>query len=263
MKRQKSFLTQGALILASALLLLGSCTGRPNKVLSEKKMAEVLADMSLSEAYSRRPTEMPADSLRRLLRQSVLKKHDVTQEEFDSTLNWYGHHIEDYSKLYDKVGEILDSKEKKLIAGSDAVVTSDKDNLWQLPTMISIGPGDVRNGFSFSLPGDIVNPGETLDWKLNMSRVSNGGSLVLAIEYTDFETAISRRSISSNGMTSVAVTADSNRKPRRVIGYLHLNDTPYERVFADSIMLRTLTPSETKNLNRSMYQMQREVSLSH
>ena len=92
--------------------LLASCSSRPGEVLSDDVMAALLADLYVGEAYTVLEGPMAAsasigdiDSAQRVLRQGTMQKHGVTEAQFDTTLRWYGHHLDRYDDVCEKVIE--------------------------------------------------------------------------------------------------------------------------------------------------------------
>ena len=84
-------------------------------VLSEDDMIDLLTDIHKSEAIiEMSPQNYRGDSLKAVVRQSVFAKHNVTQEEFDSSIVWYGHNVGKYIKIYDGVIARLDDEELEL-----------------------------------------------------------------------------------------------------------------------------------------------------
>ena len=67
------------------MLILAACGSEPSGVIPQDDMAELLADIHEGEAVVdinfRQYTD---DSARLAIRQAILKKHNVTAEEFDS-----------------------------------------------------------------------------------------------------------------------------------------------------------------------------------
>ena len=103
-----------SLLLMLALSLL-SCDRTPGGVMSVNAMADLIADMQLAEAYMESHAgEFDSDSSKQVLKQSVFKKHGITQQEYDSSLVWYAHNMEDYVKAYDKAVGKLKSRYDKL-----------------------------------------------------------------------------------------------------------------------------------------------------
>ena len=105
-----------------AALSLIACDKAPMGVMSTNEMADLIADMHIAEAYiSSHPDDFPDDSTKLVLKQSVFKKHGITREEYDSSLVWYAHNMENYSKAYDKALGILKNRLEKLNGGEMAV----------------------------------------------------------------------------------------------------------------------------------------------
>jgi hypothetical protein len=224
------------LAVPCALTLLMACSHRPDKVLPEGKMADVLADMLLEEAYVSRPyVVMVSDSSKKAIRQTVFKQHNITQEEFDSTLNWYGHHLDKYAVLYDKVGKRI-LKKQESFWGEEPQVSLD-ESMWQLPMMISVGPNAPTAHISFSIAGSSVKPGDVLEWQMRFNRIVGGGTLVLAAEYGDYDMAVARKGFRDNGKLTLRLTTDSLKSPKRIIGYIHFSSTPARQAWIDSISL--------------------------
>ena len=80
-----------------------SCGRIPDGVMDNDDMAHVIADLQLADAYiSANPDQYSNDSSKQALKQSIFKKHGITQRDYDSSLVWYAHNMEDYIRAYDK-----------------------------------------------------------------------------------------------------------------------------------------------------------------
>lgn len=239
-------MTARSLLLTSAglCLMLGACSSKPDYVLSEGKMADVLADLTVADQLAMRSVRgdgaFAEDSARKVLRQSIMRRNGVTEAEFDSTLVWYGHHLDDYSKLYTKVEKRLADKQTRINRRA-GVRTDNANNLWPLPQMLSFGRHDPTPGFSFSLPGDKVREGNTLAWTMRLNNFSGTATALLGAEYPNQELLYTRRSIHA-GTETVRLELPSNRQPARIIGYLHFTNPPRQRIFVDSLTLSVERP---------------------
>lgn len=226
--------------IASASLMFGACSSRPDYVLDENKMAEVLADLGIADQLSLRAlrgqNEFDTDSARKVLRQAIMKHNGVTEAQFDSTLNWYGHHMDDYAKLYKKVENRLADRRTTLNRNA-GTGTDDADNIWPLPAMISIGERDAYPGFSFSIPGSSIDPGKTLVWRFRMTRMKDSATVFMAAEYPDMEMLHTRRTINGDGSTELRLVLEKGRRPLRVTGYMHFPNQLRQRVWIDSLSL--------------------------
>lgn len=94
-------------------------TSKPSGTLSESEMAEVIVDIHLTEAS----LQVANDSNFRLndttgLRikfAQVFNEHDVTPDDFNTSLNYYMEHIDELDKIYIEVISILTEMEASLL----------------------------------------------------------------------------------------------------------------------------------------------------
>jgi hypothetical protein len=108
------------------IMLAASCNRilkfKPSGMLSENEMADVLVDIHLTEATLR----LGNDSIARILDTTALrtrfaqvfKKHDVTPDQFNKSLNYYLVHIEELDKIYVEVISRLSQMEIAMIPES-------------------------------------------------------------------------------------------------------------------------------------------------
>ena len=103
-----------SLLLLALALSLTSCDRTPNGVLSKNEMANLIVDLELADAYiDSHIYDFTDDSSKQVLKQSIFKKHGITQQDYDSSLVWYAHNMEDYTKAYDKaIGKLKERYDK-------------------------------------------------------------------------------------------------------------------------------------------------------
>lgn len=98
--------------------LMISCGKTPGGVLSQNEMADLIVDLQLAEVYiDSRSGDFQTDSSKQVIKQSIFKKHGITQKEYDSSMVWYAHNMEDYVKAYDKAVGKLKHRYDKLDNG--------------------------------------------------------------------------------------------------------------------------------------------------
>lgn len=228
---------RNSLLLCLIIVVFWSCNRRPKDVVSEDKMADVIAEMTVAESYSNRPGRvMLTDSDKRVVRQSILIRHGMNEAEFDSTLMWYGRNMEKYSGLYAKVDKILEKKESRITVGNENKKV--EESIWPLSEMISLSPGGLYDGFSFEVPGKDIALGDALQWKMKLTRLVNGATMVMIAEYKGGKRSVARRGIRDGGNVELILKTDSALgRLDRVIGYFQLTDRPPMKVWADSIQL--------------------------
>ncbi len=106
----RRFLLHTCILLT--VFLLASC--RPHGVLSTQKLTDVLFDIHLVESmtdttFGDISTDwtqgLKSDYFTDLAYQSILKKHDVTEEEFYNSIAYYSKNLRLFTRIYSDLGE--------------------------------------------------------------------------------------------------------------------------------------------------------------
>ncbi len=223
--------------LGVLLLLLPSCSSRPEGVLDEDNMADLLADLYVGESYTviEGSSEISAsglDSVRRVLRQSTLRNHGLTQADFDSTLSWYGHNLERYSEVCEKVIETLERREREAAAMGNDRQAAAGSSLWTGPVSRRLSESEAM---TFELPGKSLKKGERLEWQFKTINQTGPVETFMAVRYADGTTGFQTRSLSSIGVQTVGLQTDTARTISSVYGYLRSRQA--EPLLLDSILL--------------------------
>lgn len=248
-------------ILSLALLsFLGSCGSKPDMVIDEDDMIDLLADLHKSEAIiEMNPTKFKSDSVKAVVRQSIFKKHGITQEEYDSSVVWYGHNVRNYIKVYDGVIAKLDDEEfqlsnidnphrkmtkrvkKQYPSTGDSADIWTKEHSWILTSQY--GNNMIR--FDFDSKSDDKN-GDCYTFIYRLRNTVGNVSVYLGADYHDGTTSFTCRNSSIEGENKIRLQSDSTKRVRRLYGYITTNPARREMVFIDSIMmLRTRLDSAT------------------
>lgn len=252
--------------LFSLILLSVACSKAPDYVIKESDMADLMADMYKAEAMVEdKNTTFNNDSMRMMARQSVLKKHNITQEKFDTSLIWYAHHLEVYNKVYDDVIEQLDNEFKELSKGdfTSVAVVSGGDIKPSVPRYRSVGdtadiwgrnrtwvllPGFAQNVITFDMKPDKENiKGDKYELAFKLINMRRSMKVYIGVDYKDGSTSYSYRRVSSDGWKNCPLQSDSTREVKRIYGYMTYDSQDRHAVFVDSVeLLRT-------HLDRSTY----------
>ncbi|MDP4239085.1 MAG: DUF4296 domain-containing protein [Bacteroidota bacterium] len=150
------------IFLLGCMLLLSSCNGRPDGVLSQRKMANVLTEMHKTDATmnesgltgSHYNTKAPYYKY-------IFKKYGITQAQFDSSLVWYTKNPREFSDIYDKVLANLTSLQKDIKNGKyHPVDTLDlskmRINLWNKRTRYVLTEDSARTQLHFEFDGNFL-----------------------------------------------------------------------------------------------------------
>lgn len=230
----------GGIIILSGLIASG-CSGK-KEVLSEKEMVNLIVDLKLAEAYANNNMGGPDISQKREeLAKSVLAAHNVTQEQLDSTLGWYGKNLDKYAELYEKVDKRMLAKRKKLMKDDAARVEElSGDNLWPYAKNGIISPLGNNDGWVISINDPGINQGERIMWTVHMKDQSIPLSGVLGVEYEDGTSEANSTFFTNRQKIELTLQVDTGRIVKRLYGSMRLKTNEIQPVFADSISILKL-----------------------
>lgn len=90
-------------------------TGKPERVVDEKKMVDVLLDVHLAEAVLTR-TRGKGENVEEVTDayyQKVFEKHNITKETFDTSMYYYQRNLEKLDVIYEQVITELNKMERE------------------------------------------------------------------------------------------------------------------------------------------------------
>ncbi|MDE6535020.1 MAG: DUF4296 domain-containing protein [Muribaculaceae bacterium] len=227
------------------ILLIAAGCSRPGPVLGEEKLARLLVDLELANAYAteQRVQKFDNDSMRLALRESVLAKHGVNEATLDTTLRWYGANLPKLIKVYDRADSILsdslralDLEEQNILAAA----AGDSTEVWPLRPSI---PLEDAQFFAFELPLDSSwRRGDVVEWNLALHNLRNEEvAVTLGANYSDKAQTVNSFTVNRQGRDnprfSLLLQLDRQKKARRVFGYIRVPLDSGRRVFIDSITL--------------------------
>lgn len=140
------------------ILLLSACGGRPKDVLNQSDMAEVLVDMHKADALLNDGGQNYGPNFNKApYYKYVLKKHGITQAEFDSSLVWYTKNPQKFIMVYNNVMTELTAFQKEIKNGKyhpvDTLAASIiKINIWTKRTKYILTKDSTRTHLDFKIP---------------------------------------------------------------------------------------------------------------
>lgn len=226
-------LTAGILII-----ILVGCSQRPKEVLDEKQTIELLSDLQLASSYSDQHSygTTTRDSARIKLAWGVMKKHKVSQAEFDSTLIWYGKNIDEYEKILVKVQTSLDKKRRGMLLEQEKESMKDDNELW-ITNPYTILSSMGKEILTFSIDNPEIDTGDNLVWTLRMQKSPQYYSL-LGIEYENGRIRYVSNTGSSRNKLELSLQTDTASTPIRLFGQIGITDKSALPVYIDSISLK-------------------------
>ncbi|MDE7347812.1 MAG: DUF4296 domain-containing protein [Muribaculaceae bacterium] len=242
-------------IFAIVAILGAGCSKRPKGILSEDKMAAVMADIQIAEAYDRAGDA--ASYLhgrdREMLGRGILKYHGVSPEEMDSTLAWYGRNMDEYPKLYKKVDAELSKRQLKYArAAGESDNEGSAADLWPYSRHYVIDKNSLTDGIIASIPAIDLQPGSKITWKMSVDGATSR-NLTLGVDYTDGSSEVYRQTNRGyEKLVEVSLQTDSLLEVSRIFATA---DFEYSnpRVFIDSVQLNHL-PFSREEYNKHGFQ---------
>jgi len=233
MKIRKSYI----LVLALLTLLGSSCIKRPAGVLSDKKMAPVIADLELAEAYMQTQRGSTNESERRATVDRIIESHGLTREQFDTTMAWYGRNNDSYFELCTLVEKELAQRRQRISGGkSMEIETSD---LWPYPRLSVLSRLSCSDAFDFSLPTVDVQSGQQIELKMRINR-NIDGTAMLGVEYDNGTKGYFTRTVSNSRHLKLTFQTDTAHTVTRIFGNILLKNNAVLPLWIDSIYLSAL-----------------------
>lgn len=241
MMRRRSLLFPMALLLT---MLVGACDRTPDYVIHKRQMVDLLVDLHKAEGVvelNRRVYN--SDSMRKVMKQSVLLRHGVTQEQFDTSMVWYGRNIEKYIELYDDViarieAEIAEVDADQGGARVDMAVVGDSADAWPEARLHRFFYGQPDAIVRFNLRRDENwEKGDVYTWRFYMTVMHSPVRYTIAAQYTDGSTDYSQGSSTTRGWNEIVLPLDSSRTAQYVYGFATISPGVDEAAYIDSISL--------------------------
>lgn len=100
-----------------AVLMLASCgksgVEKPDNLIEEKKMKEIIYDLSLLEAIkSQKPVALETSGVN--ANEYIYKKYKIDSLQFVKSNRYYASDIERYKKMYDDIAKRLENNKKEI-----------------------------------------------------------------------------------------------------------------------------------------------------
>lgn len=186
--------------LAIMLLTLSvavSCIDRPECVLDEPQLIDVLVDvhraeglLEIQQQHGAHPDE--TDRYQKEVIAAVLQKHGVSRVQYDSTLMWYAQHLKLLTRVYGHVDERLREEhemwslqmtEQRDFALSEA---GDSVQLWSLRQHLVLDRSRLSDLRFWEYPSDSnFVDGDTLHWHFFVRQLLPGQRVIASIALTE------------------------------------------------------------------------------
>lgn len=185
-------------------IIASSCISRPDYVLDEEAMVELLTDVHRSEGLLElQQNNNLSEDYKQSIMAAVLVKHNVSRAQYDSSLVWYGQNLKHLVKVYSKVQKNInddieywsnvEDESKQVFAISEA---GDSVQIWTVDNFMIFDESKLLSFRFWEIPSDSnFIAGDSIIWHLNFPQVPQShfivASLSLNYEKEDNSSSIS------------------------------------------------------------------------
>ena len=147
--------------IIALLMVMGCKPTVPSEYIQPNDMENILYDYHLAIAMAKSDYASSPDVQQNAYFQAVLKKYDVTEAVFDSSLVYYYSHLDRLKDIYGNVNMRLADEAERIgaVVGdlhqySQYGTSGDTANIWVGPVDVMLIPRTVNNRFDFTVNAD-------------------------------------------------------------------------------------------------------------
>ena len=215
--------------------LVGCKPGVPSELIQPGEMEKILYDYHIADGMAMADGNYEnASYLRTVYREAALRKHGVTQAEFDSSLVYYYRHTERLYEIYDKLAKRLNDESVNL--GSTAnemsqlggeVGQGDTTTVWTYPQTVVMLPAPPYNVLSFSVKADSsYHAGDKMIFNVDAQFIFQDGVrdgvVMLAVTFRNDSVATQVAHMSSNQRYMLQVADPQQIGVKEAKGFIYL-----------------------------------------
>lgn len=228
-------------VLVSCLtLLLLSCQPKPDYLVDEDTMIDLLTDVHMSEGLIDLQQKQLKDDpdYGKQVMASVLMKYHVSKADYDSSLVWYSQHLNSFIRIYKHVNNNLKDAEEhwtELAMASDAFGNSESGdcvNLWRQSSYLLMDEARLSHFRIWTFTADTAyHKGDTLRWQMHVPSLPEGEGVVASLALLRFENNATGLAlvdgqtsswISQDTLLTLTCVADAEKEISQVVATLHL-----------------------------------------
>ncbi len=222
-------------VFAIAILIAGCKPSVPSKYISPSDMEDIIYDYCLAQgviAGNATPYEKKKRDLY-VYKNEILKKHGVTEAEYDSSMVYYMGHAKYLYDIYEDVIERLGNDAVAMGAAASDLekfgsvnAMGDTTNIWNERSTVVMSQFAPYNRLDFYIKADTTyKEGDRLmldfDNKFIYQDGSRGGTAMLAVKY-DNDSVVERKThISSTMNYTINIPELEGRKIKEIRGFFY------------------------------------------
>ena len=176
--------------------VIAACIDRPDCVLDEAQMTDLLVDVHQAEGLldlqSQQGLHGPDnDRYQQQVIAAVLQKHGITRAQYDSSLMWYAQHLKQLTRVYghvdERLNEMHDAWSLQDLESRDFGISAQGDSveLWTLTRHLVLDARRHSDVHFWTIPTDSnYQAGDTLRWRFGVRQLLQSQRLVASVTLT-------------------------------------------------------------------------------
>ncbi|NPD92208.1 DUF4296 domain-containing protein [Xylanibacter muris] len=223
------------LVFVTVIAVIMSCKPQiPSEYIQPDTLEDILYDYHLGNAMANRRGGDSAAFNRIMYYHSVLKKYNVTEADFDSSMVYYHTHAEILSDIYKRLAERVESAAELMGANvADAGIfnnlslSGDTANIWHERDNAILMQMAPYNRIDFKIDSDtLFEKGDELILSFNNSFIYQGGAkdavTMIAVTFENDSVASYVNHVMGSGMARLRVPGNNDKKIKSVRGFIYL-----------------------------------------
>ncbi len=215
-----------AMIVAGTFTM--SCDNNPS-VISSGEMEKILYDYHLADAMAQQ-ADGGYEKNAFEYRAAVLKKYNVSQDEFDSSMVYYMRHTNELHTMYQHISDRMQEEANRLGARSSSGISAagDSADVWNGERSLTLIPNEPYNLYSFNLtPDTTFHKGDKLILSFKSDFIFQDGMrdgvVVLSLVLGNDSVASNVSHISSSMPMSLMVSDNDSLGIKKIRGFFMLS----------------------------------------
>lgn len=208
----------------------------PSEYIQPGDMEDILYDYHIVDAMADTENDSEDKDYDKLLyRKAVLKKYDVTEAEFDSSMVYYSRHSDRLHSIYENISQRLSNEALALGASSsdikkygDVGTATDTADVWKDSRFYVFTPNVPQNVHTFRIPADSTFRGVSkfvlsFDTHFIYQEGSKTAVAQIALRLSNDSVVTRMIYMSSNTHYSIAIEDDENLGVKELYGFIFLS----------------------------------------
>ena len=207
----------------------------PDRYISPSKLESILYDFHIADAYTiiDANNSVDIDIRRKAMRTAVLKKHNISQADFDKSMEYYYRHSDRLQAVYNNLSKRIaqnteGASEWNVSQYTD--VNGDTLNIWSLSNNEILYPFSIHNLKSFTFNTDTTHhKGDSYVINFHTHYILQDGSrdatLLMAVKMDNDSIVTNYQRVNTDTDYQIQINLPHDRFAKQIKGFMYMGKT--------------------------------------